>query len=216
MADRVAASGKAAGPAHRSRATETSPRIEVASRDGTGLNARLVVQVLAIAASLAAISVPVAATLIGVLIANPPPARFVVAATIVIGTSIPIAVLDAYLDLKVIARMNLRIGPDRVAPFGALQSLGPGSDQLAGLQRCGTPMRRHSQLYGAILNGKESWSRHADSNCGPAVYETDRISVGHEMANTWRRMCRLSEKVGARGRLFSSGRAGQQEVGLAV
>jgi hypothetical protein len=123
MADRVAASGKAAGPAHGSRATQTSPGIEVASRFGTGLNARLVVQVLAIAASLAAIGVPLAATLIGVLIANPPLARFVVAATIVIGTSIPIAILDAYLDLKVIALMNLRIGPDRVAPFGALQSL---------------------------------------------------------------------------------------------
>ena len=88
-----------------------------------GLNARLVVRVLAIVASLAAIGVPLAATLIGILIANPPLARFVVAATIVIGTSIPIAVFDAYLDLKIIALMNLRIGPDRVAPFGALQSL---------------------------------------------------------------------------------------------
>jgi NADH-quinone oxidoreductase subunit H len=96
---------------------------EVASRDGTGLNARLVVGVLAIAASLAATGGLLASALIGVLIANPPLARFVVAATIVIGTSIPIAVLDAYLDLKIIARMNLRIGPDRVAPFGALQSL---------------------------------------------------------------------------------------------
>ena len=61
---------------------------------GPGLNARLVVRVLAIAASLAAIGVLPAATLIGVLIANPSLARFVVAATIVIGTSIPIALLD--------------------------------------------------------------------------------------------------------------------------
>jgi NADH-quinone oxidoreductase subunit H len=98
-------------------------RIEIATRHGTGLNARLLVRVFAIVALLAAIGVLLAATVIGTLIANPPLARFVVAATIVIATSIPIAVFDAYLDLKVIARMNLRIGPDRVAPFGALQSL---------------------------------------------------------------------------------------------
>jgi hypothetical protein len=49
-----------------------------------------------------------------------------------------------------------------------------GIAQLAGLQRCGRSAPRDSQAEPAILNGKGSWSRHADSNCGPAVYEVDR------------------------------------------
>lgn len=58
----------------------------------------------------------------------------------------------------------------RSASSGALGRR-PGSDQLAGLQRCGRWARRHSQLDWGKLNGKKGWSRHADSNCGPAVYE---------------------------------------------
>ena len=68
------------------------------------------------------------------------------------------------------------------ATLGDLRTWGrdrPGSDQLAGLQRCGTLMQRDSQLYRAILNGKESWSRHADSNCGPAVYETAALPLSY-------------------------------------
>jgi NADH-quinone oxidoreductase subunit H len=52
--------------------------------------------------------------------------RFVVAATAVLLMSVPSAFLIIYLELKVIALMNLRIGPDRVGPFGSLQSVVPG------------------------------------------------------------------------------------------
>jgi NADH-quinone oxidoreductase subunit H len=37
--------------------------------------------------------------------------------------TIPTAFLIIYMELKVIARMNLRVGPDRVGPFGAAQSV---------------------------------------------------------------------------------------------
>jgi NADH-quinone oxidoreductase subunit H len=49
--------------------------------------------------------------------------RFVVAATAVLLMSIPTAFLIIYMEMKVIALMNLRIGPDRVGPFGSLLSV---------------------------------------------------------------------------------------------
>ena len=49
--------------------------------------------------------------------------RFVVAATAVLLMSIPIAFLIIYMEMKIIALMNLRIGPDRVGPFGSLLSV---------------------------------------------------------------------------------------------
>jgi NADH-quinone oxidoreductase subunit H len=49
--------------------------------------------------------------------------RFVVAATAVLLMSVPSAFLIIYMEMKVIALMNLRIGPDRVGPFGSLLSI---------------------------------------------------------------------------------------------
>jgi NADH-quinone oxidoreductase subunit H len=49
--------------------------------------------------------------------------RFVVAATAVLLVSVPFAFLIIYMEMKVIALMNLRIGPDRVGPFGSLLSV---------------------------------------------------------------------------------------------
>src|SRR5436190_11589290 len=49
--------------------------------------------------------------------------RFVVAATIVLLMSVPTAFLIIYMEMKVIALMNSRIGPDRVGPFGSLLSV---------------------------------------------------------------------------------------------
>jgi NADH-quinone oxidoreductase subunit H len=49
--------------------------------------------------------------------------RFIVAATLVLLTSVPTAFLIIYMEMKVIALMNLRIGPDRVGPFGSLLSV---------------------------------------------------------------------------------------------
>src|SRR5262249_27738282 len=57
---------------------------------------------------------------------NLPFFRFPVAGTAVLLISVPIAFLIIYMELKVIAFMNLRIGPDRVGPFGSLMSLIPG------------------------------------------------------------------------------------------
>jgi NADH-quinone oxidoreductase subunit H len=57
--------------------------------------------------------------------------RFVVAATAVLLMSVPTAFLIIYLEMKVIALINLRIGPDRVGPFGSLLSVVHGLKVLA-------------------------------------------------------------------------------------
>ena len=57
--------------------------------------------------------------------------RFIVAATVVIVVTIPTAFVIIYMELKVIARMNLRVGPDRVGPFGAAQSVVHGLKVLS-------------------------------------------------------------------------------------
>jgi len=74
----------------------------------------------------------VAATVIGIavfggavldiLAANIGIVRFVLVATILLLAAPPIAFVIIYLEMKVIALMNLRIGPDRVGPWGTLLS----------------------------------------------------------------------------------------------
>ena len=49
--------------------------------------------------------------------------RFVVAATAILLMTIPTAFLIIYMEMKIIALMNLRVGPDRVGPFGSLLSV---------------------------------------------------------------------------------------------
>ena len=49
--------------------------------------------------------------------------RFIVAVTAVLLMSVPSAFLIIYMEMKIIALMNLRIGPDRVGPFGSLLSV---------------------------------------------------------------------------------------------
>ena len=49
--------------------------------------------------------------------------RFIVAATVVLLMTIPTAFLIIYMEMKIIALINLRIGPDRVGPFGSLLSV---------------------------------------------------------------------------------------------
>jgi NADH-quinone oxidoreductase subunit H len=61
--------------------------------------------------------------ILAILQANLPIVRFVVAATAILLMSIPTAFLIIYMEMKVIALMNLRIGPDRVGPFGSLLSV---------------------------------------------------------------------------------------------
>ncbi len=46
-----------------------------------------------------------------------------VAVTVVLLMTVPTAFLIIYMEMKIIALMNLRIGPDRVGPFGSLLSV---------------------------------------------------------------------------------------------
>jgi NADH-quinone oxidoreductase subunit H len=57
--------------------------------------------------------------------------RLVVAATLILVASIPIAFIVIYMELKIIAAMNLRIGPDRVGPWGVAQSVVHGLKVLS-------------------------------------------------------------------------------------
>ena len=54
---------------------------------------------------------------------NLPIVRFVVAVTIVLLMTVPTAFIIIYMEMKIIALMNLRIGPDRVGPAGSLLSV---------------------------------------------------------------------------------------------
>ncbi len=64
--------------------------------------------------------------LIDVLESNLGIVRFVVAVTGVLLFSIPAAFIIIYMELKVIAYMNLRVGPNRVGPAGAAHSVVAG------------------------------------------------------------------------------------------
>ena len=57
--------------------------------------------------------------------------RMVVAVTILLLIFIPIAFVIIYMEMKIIALMNLRIGPDRVGPWGTLLSVVHGLKVLA-------------------------------------------------------------------------------------
>ena len=63
--------------------------------------------------------------------ANLPLIRFFVAATVILLMTVPTAFVIIYLELKVIARVNLRVGPNRIGPFGIAMSLLPGLKVLA-------------------------------------------------------------------------------------
>ena len=69
------------------------------------------------------IAVFVGPLLVDLLSANIDIVRFVVAVTGILLFSIPAAFIIIYMEMKVIALMNLRIGPDRVGPAGSLLSV---------------------------------------------------------------------------------------------
>jgi NADH-quinone oxidoreductase subunit H len=60
--------------------------------------------------------------ILDILVFNLPIVRFVLAATVLLLLAPPIAFVIIYMEMKVIALMNLRIGPDRVGPWGSLLS----------------------------------------------------------------------------------------------
>ena len=73
----------------------------------------------------------VAQPVIDIIVANLAIARFVVAATVILLMTMPSAFLIIYMEMKIIALMNLRIGPERVGPYGSLLSVVHGLKVLA-------------------------------------------------------------------------------------
>ena len=69
--------------------------------------------------------------LMDVLNSNLGVVRFVVAITGILLFSIPAAFIIIYMELKVIAFMNLRVGPNRIGPGGALMSVVHGLKVLS-------------------------------------------------------------------------------------
>ncbi len=61
--------------------------------------------------------------LVDLAAANLEVVRFLVAATAILVLTIPTAFLIIYMEMKIIAQMNLRIGPDRVGPAGSALSV---------------------------------------------------------------------------------------------
>lgn len=55
--------------------------------------------------------------------ANLPLVRFFVAVLAILLMTVPTAFILIYLELKVIARMNLRVGPNRIGPWGSAMSV---------------------------------------------------------------------------------------------
>src|SRR3954449_9628024 len=79
----------------------------------------LLVMTIALVVGIVLLSGPV----VDLLAHNLPIVRFVVAVTIVLLMTVPTAFLIIYMEMKIIALMNLRIGPDRVGPAGSLLSV---------------------------------------------------------------------------------------------
>jgi len=78
---------------------------------------------IALTVGLVAVIVILGQPILDILVAQLPIVRFVLAATIILLMTIPTAFLIIYMEMKIIALMNLRIGPDRVGPFGSLLSV---------------------------------------------------------------------------------------------
>jgi NADH-quinone oxidoreductase subunit H len=69
-------------------------------------------------------------TILAFLTSNLPLVRFVVAATAILLLTIPTAFVVGYMELKLIAAINLRVGPDRVGPWGTAISVAHGLKML--------------------------------------------------------------------------------------
>jgi NADH-quinone oxidoreductase subunit H len=83
--------------------------------------------------------------ILDILVANLPIVRFVFAATVLLLLAPPIAFVIIYMEMKVIALMNLRIGPDRVGPWGTLLSTVHGLKVL--MKEDFTPTRADAVVF---------------------------------------------------------------------
>jgi NADH-quinone oxidoreductase subunit H len=81
--------------------------------------------------ALVAVLVLFGPTIVAFLLDNLGLVRFVVAATAILLMTIPTAFIVGYMELKGIAYMNLRVGPDRVGPWGTAISVFHGLKMLA-------------------------------------------------------------------------------------
>ena len=57
--------------------------------------------------------------------------RFLIAATIILVITVPLAFLIIFFEMKIIAFVNLRVGPNRIGPWGTLSSVIHGLKVLA-------------------------------------------------------------------------------------
>jgi len=84
-------------------------------------------------------------TILDILVANLGIVRFVFAATVLLLLAPPIAFVIIFMEMKVIALMNLRIGPDRVGPWGTLLSTVHGLKVL--MKEDFTPTRADAVVF---------------------------------------------------------------------
>jgi NADH-quinone oxidoreductase subunit H len=84
-------------------------------------------------------------TILDILIFNLPIVRFVFSATILLLLAPPIAFVIIYMEMKIIALMNLRLGPDRVGPWGTLLSTVHGLKVL--MKEDFTPTRADAVVF---------------------------------------------------------------------
>jgi NADH-quinone oxidoreductase subunit H len=83
--------------------------------------------------------------ILDILIFNLPIVRFVFTATVLLLLAPPIAFVIIYMEMKIIALMNLRIGPDRVGPWGSLLSTVHGLKVL--MKEDFTPTRADAVVF---------------------------------------------------------------------
>ncbi len=74
-------------------------------------------------AMITALLVSFGGTIAATIGANLPIVRFLAASVITFLITVPTAFLLIYMEMKIIALMNLRIGPDRIGPAGAVMSI---------------------------------------------------------------------------------------------
>ncbi len=111
---------------------QPSGRLSPAGRMVVPLLGTLIALVVVIAAGIATGIIPaIVIWLGGVILANIAIVRFIVAATAILLFTVPTAFVIIFMELKVIAFMNLRIGPNRVGPWGTLASVVHGLKVLS-------------------------------------------------------------------------------------